>query len=129
PASASFSGVVTTGAQIFEGDKTFLKSPKVPNATNADEAVNKSQLDSVGNAIPDFTTYFKFVSSLQIGTDLDNVTEMGSYIVGNTGASSILNKPVATSLGFSLKVYNQGQYLVQEIYYNESPNNKYYRIS
>src|SRR5690606_15350733 len=76
PASASFSGVVTTGAQIFEGDKTFLKSPKVPNATNADEAVNKSQLDSVGNAIPDFTTYFKFVSSLQIGTDLDNLTEM-----------------------------------------------------
>src|SRR5690606_29075420 len=86
-ASASFSGVVTTGAQIFEGSKTFLKSPKVPNATNANEAVNKSQLDAVGNAIPDFTTYFKYVSGLQNGTDLDNVTEMGSYLVGNAGAS------------------------------------------
>src|SRR5690554_2090261 len=52
PASAQFSGVVTTGVQTFEGPKTFLKSPKVPNAVNSDEAVNKSQLDAVGNAIP-----------------------------------------------------------------------------
>lgn len=52
-ASASFSGIVTTGAQTFEGVKTFLKSPKVPNATNADEAVNKSQLDAAqGNYLP-----------------------------------------------------------------------------
>src|SRR5690554_3195967 len=51
-ASASFSGVVTIGDQTFEGIKTFLKSPKVPNAVNSDEAVNKSQLDAVGNAIP-----------------------------------------------------------------------------
>lgn len=45
-ASASFSGVVTTGAQTFEGIKMFLKSPKVPNAANNDEAVNKSQMDA-----------------------------------------------------------------------------------
>lgn len=51
-ASASFSGVVTTGAQTFEGIKTFLKSPKVPNAINSDEAVNKGQLDAVEAAIP-----------------------------------------------------------------------------
>src|SRR5690606_19789782 len=29
-----------------EGPKEFLKSPKVPNALNADEAVNKSQMDA-----------------------------------------------------------------------------------
>src|SRR5690554_1717782 len=46
PASALFSGVVTIGDQTFEGIKAFLKSPKVPNATNSDEAVNKSQMDA-----------------------------------------------------------------------------------
>src|SRR5690606_14301043 len=55
-ASASFSGVVTTGAQTFEGIKMFLKSPKVPNAVNADEAVNKGQLDTVAS-VGDFRDY------------------------------------------------------------------------
>lgn len=47
-ASATFSGVVTTGTQDFEGVKKFLKSPKVPIAVNSDEAVNKGQVDSAG---------------------------------------------------------------------------------
>src|SRR5690554_3171301 len=53
-ASASFSGVVTTGAQTFEGPKEFLKSPIVPNAINADEAVNKSQLDAVAGSLGNY---------------------------------------------------------------------------
>src|SRR5690554_6702662 len=53
-ASASFSGVVTIGNQTFEGIKTFLKSPKVPDATNADEAVNKGQLDAVAGSLGNY---------------------------------------------------------------------------
>src|SRR5690606_22547112 len=54
PASASFSGVVTTGVQTFEGPKEFLKSPIVPNAINSDEAVNKGQLDAVAGSLGNY---------------------------------------------------------------------------
>lgn len=96
PASALFSGVVTIGDQTFEGIKTFLKSPKVPNAVNSDEAVNKSQLDAVGNAIP---TNVVRTTTNQTVNDLKSFTKLKVTFSGTNTSTSAGWHRIATVSG------------------------------
>lgn len=98
-ASASFSGVVTTGAQTFEGVKAFLKSPKVPNAVNADEAVNKAQMDATvtkslrvdGNGI---------ITTNVMTTDVDNIRNAAMY--AQTGSANRPNNQNSTVVNYTV---------------------------
>lgn len=96
-ASASFSGVVTTGAQQFEGVKTFLKSPLVPQAVNPNEAVNKAQLDNIAKGNYHALTvgnsgYETNTTALDLNTIKTNVSlYVSSGINTPTGENGFLN--------------------------------------
>lgn len=91
-ATADAGNVKLTGAQTVLGVKTFSSSPIVPTAVNANEAVNKGQLDAVfdGLALKSNIGHTHVASQI---TDLSKA----SVGLGNVDNTSDLSKPLSTA--------------------------------
>lgn len=91
-ATADSQNVKLTGNQTVLGVKTFSSSPIVPTAVNANEAVNKGQLDAVfdGLALKSNIGHTHVASQI---TDLSKA----SVGLGNVDNTSDLSKPLSTA--------------------------------
>lgn len=106
------SAVLITGNQTIAGVKTFSSSPVIPVGANANEAVNKSQLDAiaslgVGQTWQDMTasralgtTYTNSTGKpiqLAVSTSTSSSGSVGNFIVNG----SIVNQPIGGALNAS----------------------------
>ena len=97
PAAATgASGIVTTGAQAFDGVKTFNASPIVPTPTNATDAANKAYVDNAVVGI-DWKASVKMATTdalLTTGNLTGSATSV-TYANGTSGVGATLTVAAA----------------------------------
>lgn len=90
PASASFGGVVTTGAQSFAGVKTFTASSIATSSASFD----------VFNTTATTVNAFGAATTLTIGATTGTMTLRNATIVGSNATQALFNT-VATTMNFA----------------------------
>jgi hypothetical protein len=128
-ASASASGVITTGAQTLAGVKTFSSSPVVPTPTNATDAANKAYVDNAVVGIDwkasvkiattgALTTSGNIVGSGTSTAYANGTSGVGATLTVSTGApwSSVLIDGQAISVGDRVLIKDQATALQNGIY-------------
>lgn len=91
PASSSFGGVVTTGAQSFAGNKTFTGTVTQGTATNYVTLYNGGGIAAVrmNSATTRFTDFYRYTDNVQYLADDTNGDRIGFGMNGNVFAMQI----------------------------------------
>lgn len=117
-ASASVSGVVTTGAQTFAGVKTFNSFPQIASGlpSNALDLVNKQYVDNIASGINAHDAVIAATTTALTATYSNGTSGVGATLTNSGTQAALVIDNVSLASGDRVLVKNQGTTFQNGIY-------------